>query len=523
MNHEGRLKTEFLDVPQNIFPTFNLKIKIMRNIFLTVVSFLFIFSAANTIFIATASETKPNIVFILTDDLGVMDIGAFNPKTFYETPNIDRLASEGMKFTTAYAACNVCSPTRYSIMTGRYPVRSGITNFLAGTRSERFEPAKLELFMPLEETTLGEAFREAGYQTALLGKWHLGNLKDYGPQLQGFDVVSGDIQYVAPSMTNLTLPIYPPINPKNSRTFIETKTTRVVDDAMLVLEAFKESPFLLYLSFYQVHVPLGASEEYVAPYRAKKQQLNLQNDENLDFIEEEQVHLTQEPRKTRVRQNHEVYAGMMSHTDACVGRVLAKLNELGLNEKTIVIFMSDNGGLATAEGSPTSNLPFRAGKGWNYEGGIREPLIVRWSNVVTPGSVCDVPVISTDFYPTLLELAGQPLKPKQHLDGVSFAPILKGKNVTQKREALFWHYPHYSNQGGFPSSAVRIGDYKLIQRLEDGRAHLYNVKEDIGEQIDLAPKMPEKVTELQKRLFEWYAETDARFLGQKNGQTPWRP
>jgi hypothetical protein len=184
----------------------------------------------------------PNIVFILADDLGVMDIGAFNPNTFYKTPNIDRLAAEGMKFTTAYAACCVCSPTRYSIMTGRYPVRSGITNFLAGKRSERFEPATLDLFMPLEETTLGEAFHEAGYKTALLGKWHLGNPKDYGPQLQGFDVVSGDIRYIAPSITNLTLPNLPPINQKTSATPIETRTTRITNDALLVLETFKDSP-----------------------------------------------------------------------------------------------------------------------------------------------------------------------------------------------------------------------------------------------------------------------------------------
>ncbi|MDR1271337.1 MAG: sulfatase [Planctomycetaceae bacterium] len=494
----------------------------MRTLFFFVVLFL-LFGVFPIGVVGENTKTKPNIVFILADDLGVMDIGAFNPNSFYETPNIDRLASEGMKFTTAYAACCVCSPTRYSIMTGRYPVRSGITNFLAGTRSERFEPATLNLFMPLEETTLGEAFHEAGYKTALLGKWHLGNLKDYGPQLQGFDVVSGDILHIAPSITNLTLPKLPPVTPKNSATPIETRTTQITNDALLVLEAFKDSPFLLYLSFYQVHVPLGASEEYVAPYREKKQKLNLQNDETRDFIDEEQVHVSDQPRKSRCRQNHEIYAGMMSHTDACVGRVLAKLNELGLNENTIVVFMSDNGGLATAEGSPTSNLPFRAGKGWNYEGGIREPLIIRWSKTIQSGSVCDEPVISTDFYPTLLELAGLPLKPEQHLDGVSFAPLLKGENMLQKHDAFFWHYPHYSNQGGFPSSAVRMGDYKLIQRLEDGRVHLFDVTKDQGEQTDLAEKMPEKTKELQKHLFRWYQDTKAEFLKPKNEQTPWKP
>ena len=499
----------------------------MKNLFL----FVLLFFAA----VVNAAENKPNIVFILTDDLGVMDIGAFNPKTFYNTPNIDKLAAEGMKFTSAYAACNVCSPTRYSIMTGKYPVRSGITNWLAGKRSEKFEPAELNLFMPLEEVTLGEAFKEAGYNTALLGKWHLGNVNEYGPQHQGFDVVSGDVHYIAPSITNLTLPIYPPINQKETNTFVETKTQRVVDDAMLVLDAFKkeDKPFLLYLSFYQVHVPLGASEEYVAPYREKKKELGLQDNETFDFADEEQVHITDKARQTRIRQNHVTYAGMMTHTDNCVGRVMDKLDELGLRENTVVVFMSDNGGLATAEGSPTSNLPLRCGKGWNYEGGIREPLIVRYPKVVKGGSVCDTPVISTDFYPTLLELADLPLKPQQHLDGVSFVPELVGyyqrlesfgyhKRVSESQRSLFWHYPHYSNQGGFPSSAIRKGDYKLIQRLEDGRVHLYNIKEDVGERNDLAEKMPEKTAELQKELFQWYKDTGARFLQSKNGKEPWK-
>ncbi|GHT27365.1 sulfatase [Planctomycetales bacterium] len=486
-----------------------------------------LFSAAVFNFvIVSAAETKPNIVFILADDLGVNDIGTFNPKTFYNTPNIDKLAAEGMKFTSAYAACNVCSPTRYSIQTGKYPVRSGITNFLAGSRSEKFEPAELNLFMPLEEITLGEAFKEAGYNTALLGKWHLGNPKEHGPQLQGYDITSGDIQHVSPEFSNLVLPNRPPLNRQNTKNPVEEKTQRVVDDAMLVLDTFKKNdkPFLLYLSFYQVHVPLGASEKYVAPYREKKEKNGLQDNEALDFADEEQNHITDEVRKTRIRQNHAVYAGMMSHTDECVGRVLTKLNELGLAENTIVVFMSDNGGLTTAEGSPTSNLPLRCGKGWNYEGGIREPLIVRYPKAVKAGSVSDTPIISTDFYPTLLELAGLPLKPQQHLDGVSFVPQLDG---TFKRPALerslFWHYPHYSNQGGFPSSVIRKGDYKLIQRLEDGRVHLYNLKEDIGEKHDLAKDNPAKAAELQKELFQWYKDTGARFLQSKDGKEPWKP
>ena len=479
------------------------------------------------LFFCTAAfgSERPNVVFFLADDLGVTDVRAFHPDTFYETPRLNRLAEEGMRFTTAYTACNVCSPTRYSIMAGKYPVRSGVTNYLAGTMSQRFEPAKLDLFMPLEEKTLGEAFQEAGYRTAYIGKWHIGDMNTHGPQRQGFEVVSSDGRFLTPEYGKIEWKQYPPMTWADPK-YTETRTAQITDDALIVLDAFQsmeKKPFLLYLSFYQVHVPLGASDEYVGPYREKKARLGLQDDDALDFADEEQAHVTDEPRKSRIRQNHEVYGGMVSQMDECVGRILDKLDELGLRENTIVVFMSDNGGLATAEGSPTTNLPFRCGKGWNYEGGIRGPLIVRWPKSVTPNTVCDVPVISTDFYPTLLDLAGVPDRPQQHLDGVSFAPILRGEKQDLPPRDLFWHYPHYSNQGGFPSSAIRSGDYKLIQRLEDGRYHLYDLKNDIGERDDLAEKMPEKVAELRKRLFAWYKETGARFLEPKDGNTPWRP
>jgi arylsulfatase A-like enzyme len=285
----------------------------------------------------------------------------------------------------------------------------------------------------------------------------------------------------------------------------------------------EKKPFLLYLSYYQVHVPLGASEKYVEPYRKKKAELGLHDNDSLDFADEEQAHAIDEPRKTRIRQNHTIYAGMVAQCDECVGRILDKLDKLGLTDNTIVVFMTDNGGLATAEGSPTSNLPFRCGKGWNYEGGIRGPLIVRFPKSVKPNSVSDVPVISTDFYPPLLDLADIPSQPQQHLDGISFASLLRGDKQDLPQRSLFWHYPHYSNQGGFPSSAVRVGDYKLIQRLEDGRVHLYDLKNDIGERNDLADVMPEKTAAIRKILFDWYKETGARFLQPKDGRIPWKP
>ncbi|MGL4943480.1 MAG: sulfatase [Thermoguttaceae bacterium] len=464
---------------------------------------------------------RPNVVFFLVDDLGVMDVGAFNAKTFYETPHIDALAREGMRFSQAYAACHVCSPTRYSIMTGRYPARSGLTNFLAGDRAEKFRPAPLQLFMPLKETTIGEAFQQAGYKTAFLGKWHLGNINEYGPDKQGFEVVAGD-KRVVPQAESTRIK-FAAKSPIAQELFIEQKTDEITRDTLTVIDAWKDEPFFLFCSFYQVHVPLGTSEEFRKKYDAKVAGLASKPSELTDFISDEQVHLAGEPRRVRTVQNHAVYAGMVEHTDRCIGQIVERIDELGLGDNTIIVFMSDNGGLATAEGSPTSNLPFRAGKGWMYEGGIREPLIVRWRGKVRAGSVSDLPVVSTDFYPTLLDLASVPLRAAQHQDGISFAPELLATGTVPPRDAIFWHYPHYSNQGGFPASAVRMGDYKLIQRLEDGRVHLYNLRDDIGEQNDLAASMPERTASMQQRLVKWYEETGAQFLQPNEGETPWRP
>jgi arylsulfatase A-like enzyme len=259
-------------------------------------------------------------------------------------------------------------------------------------------------------------------------------------------------------------------------------------------------------------------------YQAKAEKLGLL--EKKPFAEEEQNFLTNRPRQVRVVQSHAVYGGMVEAMDQAVGKVLDKLDQLGLAENTAVLFMSDNGGLSTSEGSPTSNLPLRGGKGWLYEGGIREPYLVRWPGVTEPNTTCDVPVISTDFYPTMLAMAGLPLKPEQHKDGRSLVPLLKGGRQLD-REALYWHYPHYGNQGGFPGGAVRLGDWKLLERYEDGRVHLYNLAEDIGERNDLSGQYPERVAAMRAKLHSWYKEVDAKFLRPKNktpdAPQPWRP
>jgi arylsulfatase A-like enzyme len=292
----------------------------------------------------------------------------------------------------------------------------------------------------------------------------------------------------------------------------------LTDESLKVLEQFKDEPFLLYLAFYTVHTPLQAPKDLVEKYKAKAAKVT--GDE---FTDEEQVWPDAPPRRVRILQNHATYAAMVQTMDTSVGRVLDKLNELGLDDNTVVCFTSDNGGLSTSEGSPTSNLPLRGGKGWVYEGGIREPFLIKWPGVTEPGSTCGQAVASIDFHPTMLEMAGLQPRPEQVFDGVSLVPLLKQSGLLEERP-LFWHYPHYSNQGGFPGAAIRTGDYKLVERFEDGRVHLYNLKDDIGERNDLAGEMPDKVKEMRRQLHTWYKQVDAKFLMAKGGGAePWRP
>lgn len=479
-----------------------------------------LFSKLPLILLALSAEAhaaeKPNFVFFLIDDLGYMDISPNNPETFYETPNIQKLADTGMRFTNGYAANPVCSPTRFSIMTGKYPSRADATNFFAGKREGRFKPAPLNDRMPLAETTIAEALKPHGYKTAFLGKWHLGPTEEFWPENQGFDVNIGGWSVGSPRGGYFA----PYTNPRlESGPEGEHLPMRLAREASQLIDEMKADPFLLYLSFYSVHTPLQAPQELVEKYRQKAERLNLPTDE---FAEEEQAWPTDKPRKVRVVQRHATYAAMMESMDTAVGKVLDQLETSGVADNTVVFFFSDNGGLSTSEGSPTSNLPLRGGKGWLYEGGIREPMLIRWPGVTPEGSVCDVPVISTDFAPTIVEIAGLPALPRQHLDGVSLTPLLRAEEAVPDR-SLFWHYPHYSNQGGIPGGAMRMGDYKLIERFEDGRVQLYDLKADIGERNDLAETKPEIVQQMRPKLHAWYKEVDAKFLQAKDGWKPWRP
>jgi arylsulfatase A-like enzyme len=430
-----------------------------------------------------AEPRTPNVVLILMDDLGWADVGCYG-STFYETPNTDKLAAQGMRFTNAYAAGCVCSPTRASIMCGKYPARLHLTDFLTGRSdrpSQKLLRPKVEQKLSLDEISLARALKPAGYVTASIGKWHLGG-PEFSPEKHGFDVnIGGSItgsppggyfKFKAPNLT--------------ARNDEEYLTDRLSQEAEVYIEKNKDKPFFLYLAHYAVHIPLQGKKDLIEKYEKKD--------------------------KPAKGQNNAIYAAMVQSMDESVGRVMKKLDELKLADNTVVIFTSDNGGLSVKEGPntpSTDNAPLRAGKGYLYEGGIREPFIVRWPGVVKAGSVCDVPVSSQDLYPTILQLAGVKPAEGQVIDGESLVPLWK-QTGKPAREALYWHYPHYSNQGGTPSGAVRRGDYKLIEFYEDDHVELYNLKDDVGEGNDLARKQPDEAARLRKMLADWRKAMNAQ-------------
>lgn len=440
----------------------------------------------------------PNFVFFLVDDLGWRDVGCYG-STFYETPNIDRLAGGGIRFTDAYAACPVCSPTRASILTGKYPARLDLTSWIPDGRVGPLRPPDFRQELPLEEYTIAEALKQAGYATGFVGKWHLGD-RPYYPENQGFDLNVAGNQFGYPPTY-----FYPY---KKGDYALDLKgggegeylTDRLTEEALHFLKQTEDKPFFLYFSYYTVHNPQEAKPGLVERFTAKRD--SLPPFEGPRYVPEGD-------RENRQVQDDPVYAGMVHSLDESVGRVLAELEEMGVADRTIVFFMSDNGGLSTSEGSPTSNLPLRAGKGWLYEGGIREPLIVRWPGRAQPGAVSHVPVISTDFYPTMLEMAGLELVPGQHRDGVSLVPVLTEAGGLPDRP-LFWHFPHYGNQGGAPGAAVRNGVYKLIEFFEDSRVELYDLSSDLSEQNNLASASPETASRLREMLHDWQQSVNAK-------------
>lgn len=449
---------------------------------------------------APLPAARPNIVFILVDDLGWTDLGVYG-SSFYETPHIDRLAAEGIRFTQAYAACNVCSPTRASLLTGRYPARVGITDWITGRPDGPDQKLARPPFLdhlPLKEVTFAEVLHDAGYRTGFVGKWHLGDQPEFFPENQGFDVnVAGcglghPPSYFSPyRIPNL------PDGPVGEQ--LDERLTREAVAFMQAAAAGKQ-PFLLYFCEYAVHTPLQARPEVVAKYQAKLARQPVAGD----------AFATGRDGRVRTVQSNPTYAAMVESLDQSVGRVMQCLQELGIADNTIVIFTSDNGGLATAEGWPTSNLPLRTGKGWAYEGGVREPLIVTWPGHISPGRTTDQVVTSPDFFPTLLDLAGLPPRPDLAIDGLNFVPVLTDPRVTLPERAIFWHYPHYSNQRGKPHGAVRAGRWKLVEWFEDSRLELFDLDHDPAEAQDVSAAHPERVRALQQKLHAWQKDVGAQ-------------
>jgi arylsulfatase A-like enzyme len=448
-----------------------------------------------------AADQPINVVLIVADDLGWRDLGCYG-STFYKTPHLDRMAKDGLRFTNFYAACPVCSPTRASILTGKYPQRMNITDWIPGRKDQpdqRLQQPQIRTELPREEVTIAEALKALGYVTAHIGKWHLGG-RGFGPEHQGFDWnIAGDEtgtprSYFAPFENKLgTMPGLEKSQPG------EYLTDRLASEAEKFIEANRAKPFFLYWPHYAVHTPLRAKKETIAKYTVKPQ---------------------------HGQQSHPIYAAMVESLDEAIGRVLKKLEDLNLAERTLVIFTSDNGGLATLEGmpfAPTINAPLREGKGYLYEGGIRVPCIVKWPGVVKPGSTTSEVACTIDLFDTILDAANrgarnQPKPAGGSRDGLSLLPVFAGEQLKQR--VLFWHYPHYANQGSRPGGGLRAGDYKLIEDYETGRRELFNLRMDLSESRNLAAEQPKLVEQLAKQLDEWRKEVGAKMPRPNPGYRP---
>lgn len=431
---------------------------------------------------------KPNIVFILVDDLGWKDLGCYG-SDFYETPNIDKLASKSALFTNAYTPSPVCSPTRAALMTGKYPTRVGVTDWIPGHEAVNKKLLSNEDLneLPLKEVTIAEVLKEQDYKTFYAGKWHLGDT-GYFPEDQGFDVNKGGHHMGQPPGGYYS----PYNNPKLSDgPEGEYLPDRLTNESIRFLEDNKENPFLLYLAYYTVHTPIEASKKHLAKFQEKKKLLQ----DTIAIVEKKGS------SHTVINQYNEEYASMVYGLDENVGRLLNKLDELNLTDNTLIVFTSDNGGLSTTgynRMAPTSVKPLRAGKGWAYEGGIRVPLLIKKPKERGAKTI-DVPVISMDLFPTILDVVGLNQRPELHKDGVNLSPILSGKQEIA-HETLFWDYPHYHISGWTPGQAIRKGDWKLVYFFEEDVYELYNLKDDISEANNLAEINKEKLEELKNEL-----------------------
>ncbi|WP_027136586.1 sulfatase [Gaetbulibacter saemankumensis] len=448
----------------------------------------------------SVENQKPNVLFILADDLGAHDL-SYAGSNYYETPNIDRIASEGVEFTQGYAACQVCSPSRASLLTGQFPARHGITDWIGALAGEEWAKRSNNKVLPAqyvhaikdEDVTLAEAMKAGGYKTFFAGKWHVGD-DPANPESNGFDVNKGGWEVGSPKGGYYA----PWSNPKLDYKYEgESLTMRLAQETADFITENKDEPFFAYLSFYAVHAPIQTTEQKWKKYRDKADEQGIAD---VGFEMERVLPI-------RVKQDNPLYAGLVETMDDAVGLVLNRLKELGLDDNTIVVFTSDNGGVASGDAFSTSNLPLRGGKGYQWEGGIREPYLMKVPTLKNTPKKVDYPVSGIDFYPTLLDLAGVDVTPTQKLDGRSLVPLLKGESMDSR--ALFWHYPHYGNQGGEPSSIIRRDNWKLIHYYEDGRNELYNLSNDPSEKNDVSKDNLEVVNKLKAELDAFLVETKA--------------
>jgi arylsulfatase A-like enzyme len=447
--------------------------------------------------ISCSTKKQPNFVFILVDDLGWADVKCNNPNSFYDTPNIDKLAENGVRFTQAYSANPVCSPTRAALMTGKHPNRVNITDWIPGD-----DPKNRPLLGPqdrnelaLEEITIAEKLKEKGYKTGFIGKWHLGD-EGFFPENQGFDINIGGHEKGSPPGGYYS----PYKNPKlTDGPEGEYLTDRLTDESIQFIAENKGNPFFLYLAYYTVHTPIQAAKKHIEKYELKREQLGL------DSV----PHKPEGEGWTKLVQEDAAYASMVAAMDENVGRIAEALKEQGLDKNTWIIFTSDNGGLSTLrrKNAPTNNGPLRAGKGWCYEGGIRVPLIIAGPDVVNPGRIEEQPAISMDYFTTILNLAG--IEHEKN-DGENLVPTLTENNDLE-RDELFWHYPHYHGSAWKPGSAIRKADWKLVVHYEEDLAELFNLAEDPGEKKDVSEYFPEKLIELKLLLEENLANTGGQY------------
>ena len=464
-----------------------------RKLDMRLLEFAVLLACLTTSSVTAAADRLPNIVIFLADDLGAHDLGCTG-STFYETPHLDRLASQGARFTQGYAACPVCSPSRASLMTGKWPVRTLVTDYIGAAQPEKWNrntkllPATYQTFLDLNETTLAEVCKSAGYATMHAGKWHLGPEPNW-PEHQGFDVNKGGHSAGGPYGPGKYFSPYG--NPRLEDGPIgEHLPDRLARECSKFIEENKDRPFYVNFWTYDVHTPLVARKDLQTKYEAKRKKLGLEPQYGREGL-----------RDVRLVQEHAAYAAMVEAMDDAVGQVLKTLDRLNLADNTLVIFTSDNGGLSTSEGWPTSNLPLRGGKGWLYEGGIRVPLIVRWPGFAKPGSVIDAPAVTPDLFATVASAIGKPTPS----DGIDLAPVLKGQQPPER--ALYWHYPHYGNQGGSPGSAIRVGSHKLIA-WEEGGIELFDLSSDPGETRPL--KDEGIMSGLIEKLILWKEQTGAK-------------